>query len=53
MIKPFRVNISKEILEDIYNKVKLMLSIKGKQRKNLFKKNHPHDVPGDWFKGPF
>ena len=19
----------------------------------LFKKDYPHDVPGDWFKGPF
>ena len=39
--------------EDIYNKIKLMLNIKDKQRNNLFIKNHPHDVPGDWFKGPF
>jgi hypothetical protein len=21
--------------------------------RKIFVQNHPHDVPGDWFKGPF
>jgi pyruvate dehydrogenase E1 component beta subunit len=34
---------------------KTVLKMFGKKIKSLnnFKKIHPHDVPGDWFKGPF
>ena len=38
--------------EKIVNKVAEMLKIKVNIGNN-FKKDHPHDVPGDWFTGPF
>jgi pyruvate dehydrogenase E1 component beta subunit len=41
---------AREIFEDV-------IRILGKKAPDdlskIFKKNHPHDVPGNWFKGPF
>ena len=39
--------------KEIFNGV---LSVFNKPKVNgrkIFVQNHPHDVPGDWFKGPF
>ena len=30
-----------------------LLGIKEKNTQNKFIKERPHDVPGEWFKGPF
>lgn len=37
---------------DIVEKIAKMFKLKV-DAKNSFKKDHPHDVPGDWFSGPF
>ena len=39
--------------EEIYKKCLALLNISKVVNKKLFVKNHPHDVPGDWFQGPF
>ena len=39
--------------KEIAQKVLEILDLKTKISENVFLKEHPHDVPGDWFKGPF
>jgi len=38
---------------EIYNEAINLLGIKETNTQNKFLKEKPHDVPGDWFKGPF
>ena len=38
---------------EIYNEALSLLDMKEKNSKSKFKKDKLHDVPGDWFKGPF
>ena len=38
---------------EIYNEAINLLGIKEKNTQNKFIKERPHDVPGEWFKGPF
>ena len=47
LTKDYHVN-SKKIVERISKMLKINI-----KTGNYFKKDHPHDVPGDWFTGPF
>ena len=38
---------------EIYNEALNLLGINENNTQNKFLKEKPHDVPGDWFKGPF
>jgi pyruvate dehydrogenase E1 component beta subunit len=38
---------------EIYNEAINLMGIKEKNTQNKFLKEKPHDVPGEWFKGPF
>ena len=40
-------------MEEIFEKVLDILGKEVVKNENRFTKNYPHDVPGDWFKGPF
>jgi acetoin:2,6-dichlorophenolindophenol oxidoreductase subunit beta len=39
--------------KEIFNSVCQIFGKQESNSSNKFKKNHPHDVPGNWFKGPF
>lgn len=39
--------------KEIYIKVSEILNKKIDNAEHLFNKDYPHDIPGDWFKGPF
>ena len=39
--------------KEIFNSVFEVLQKDIINTEDRFKKDHPHDVPGDWFKGPF
>ena len=40
---------AQEIFEEVFS----ILEKKVDDSENIFSKDHPHDVPGEWFKGPF
>ena len=40
-------------VKEIYVKVNEIFGNKIDNADQLFRKDHPHDVPGEWFKGPF
>jgi pyruvate dehydrogenase E1 component beta subunit len=39
--------------KDIFIKVNDIFNKKIDNADHLFAKDYPHDIPGDWFKGPF
>jgi len=39
--------------KEIFKEVNDILNIDVQMDESIFKKQYPHDVPGDWFKGPF
>jgi len=56
MPSPTSFGLSKQYYigaEEIFNSVLEILKRDSINSEDRFQKDHPHDVPGDWFKGPF